>query len=192
MLTLQNAGQRDLERYYPLLETDFDSEELVGKLALHRGMMNGTVDFLTLHDGDSGMDAGYAVVLTKNLYGYVDLKYMAVMPWFRGRGFGVQLMRELNRRYADAQGVLAEISEFDDPDPDRLRKLRKFFTRFGYEELKSDYRIAGVKTNLYVKPMKGNADLAPVVHRVLPDFYTRFMPASAVWRMLDIKAPEKE
>ena len=192
MLTLQKAGHRDLERYYPLLETDFDSEELVGKLALHRGMMNGTIDFLTLHDEESRMDVGYAVVLTKNLYGYVDLKYMAVMPWFRGRGFGVQLMRELNRRYADAQGVLAEISEFEDPDPDRLRKLRKFFTRFGYEELKSDYRIAGVKTNLYVKPMKGNAELAPVIHRVLPDFYTRFMPASAVWRMLDIKAPEKE
>ena len=138
------------------------------------------------------MDAGYALLLTKSLYGYVDLKYMAVMPWFRGRGLGVQLMREINRRYADAQGVLAEISEFDDPDPDRLRKLRKFFTRFGYEELKSDYKIAGVKTNLYVKPMKGNAELAPVIHRLLPDFYTRFMPASAVWRMLDIKAPEKE
>ena len=76
--------------------------------------------------------------------------------------------------------------------PDRLRKLRKFFNRFGYEEIKSDYKIAGVKTNLYVKPMKGGADLTPVVHRVLPDFYTRFMPASAVWRMLDIKAPEKE
>ena len=192
MLTLQKAGHRDLERYYPLLETDFDSEELLGRLTIHRGMMNGSIDFLTFHDGDSGMDAGYAVVLTKNLYGYVDLKYMAVMPWFRGRGFGVQLMRELNRRYADAQGVLAEISEFDDPDPDRLRKLRKFFTRFGYEELKSDYKIAGVKTNLYVKPMKGNTELAPVIHRVLPDFYTRFMPASAVWRMLDIKAPEKE
>ena len=192
MLTLQKAGHRDLERYYPLLETDFDSEELVGKLALHRGMMNGTVDFLTLHDGDSGMDAGYAVVLTKNLYGYVDLKYMAVMPWFRGRGFGVQLMREINKRYADAQGIVAELTEFPDPDKDRLRKLRKFFTRFGYEEIKSDYKIAGVKTNLYVKPMKGNAELAPVVHRLLPDFYTRFMPASAVWRMLDIKAPEKE
>ena len=157
MLTLQKAGHRDLERYYPLLETDFDSEELVGKLALHRGMMNGTIDFLTLHDGDSGMDAGYAVVLTKNLYGYVDLKYMAVMPWFRGRGFGVQLMRELNRRYADAQGVLAEISEFDDPDPDRLRKLRKFFTRFGYEELKSDYKIGPISTPASCRPPPSGA-----------------------------------
>ena len=192
MLILQKAGHRDLERYYPLLETDFDSEELFGKLSLHRGMMNGTIDFLTLHDEESRMDAGYAVVLTKNLYGYVDLKYMAAMPWFRGRGLGIQLMRELNRRYADAQGIIAEVSEFDDPDPDRLRKLRKFFKRFGYEEIPSDYKISGVKTNLLVKPIKGPAEIAGVAHRILPDFYTRFMPASAVWRMLDIRAPEKE
>ena len=192
MLILLKAGHRDLERYYPLLETDFDSEELFGKLSLHRGMMNGTIDFLTLHDEESRMDAGYAVVLTKNLYGYVDLKYMAVMPWFRGRGLGIQLMRELNRRYADAQGIIAEVSEFDDPDPDRLRKLRKFFKRFGYEEIPSDYKISGVKTNLLVKPIKGPAEIAGVAHRILPDFYTRFMPASAVWRMLDIRAPENE
>ena len=38
MLTLQKAGHRDLERYYPLLETDFDSEELVGKLAFLCGL----------------------------------------------------------------------------------------------------------------------------------------------------------
>ena len=192
MLTLQKAGHRDLERYYPLLETDFDSEELVGKLALHRGMMNGTIDFLTLHDGDSGMDAGYAVVLTKNLYGYVDLKYFAVMPWFRGRGLGVQLMRELNRRYADTQGIIAELTEFDDPDPDRLKKLRKFFARFGYEEIQSNCTIRGVKDNLLVKQIKGSADLTPVTHRVLPDFYTRFMTPTAFWRMMDIKAAGKE
>ena len=47
--------------------------------------------------------------------------------------------------------------------------------------------IAGVRDNLYVKPLKGSADLTPVIHRVLPDFYTRFMPASAVSRMLKFK-----
>ncbi len=187
MLKLIKTGHRDLERYYPLLETDFDSEELVGKLAMHRGMMNGSIDFLVLRDEESGMDAGYAVVLTKNLYGYVDLKYMGVMPWFRGKGLGIQLMRELNRRYADAQGILAEVSEFEDPDPDRLRKLRKFFSRFGYEELPVDYTISGVKTNLLVKPLKGRADLTAVAHRVVPDFYTRFMAPAAVWRMLAFK-----
>ena len=63
----------------------------------------------------------------------------------------------------------------------------KFFSRFGYEELSADCSIAGVRDNLYVKPLKGSADLTPVIHRVLPDFYTRFMPASAVYRMLEFK-----
>ena len=48
------------------------------------------------------MDAGYALLLTKSLYGYVDLKYMAVMPWFRGRGLGVQLMGQCRAAQLDA------------------------------------------------------------------------------------------
>ena len=187
MLTLIKLGHRDLERYYPVLETDFDSEELLSRLAIHKGMLNGSIELLALRDEDSGMDAGYALMLVKNLYGYVDMKYMGVMPWFRGRGLGIQLMRELNRRYADCQGIIAELTEFPDPDPDRLRKLRKFFARFGYEEINSDYTIRGVKANLLVKPLKGSADLTPVIHRVIPDFYTRFLSDSALWRMIEIK-----
>ena len=187
MLKLEKAGHRDLERYYPLLETDFDSEELLGRLPIHTGMMNGSIEFLVLRDEESRMDAGYALVLTKNLYGYVDLKYFAVMPWFRGRGFGIQLMREINRRYADRQGIIAELTEFDDPDPDRLKKLRKFFHRFGYEEIQSNYTINGVKANLLVKPIKSSADLTPVAQRVIPNFYTRFMSDNALWSMINIK-----
>ena len=192
MLKLIKVGHREMQRYYPLMETDFDSEELIGRLPMHKGISNGSIEFLVFREEESGMDAGYAVVLTKNLYGYVDLKYFAVMPWFRGRGLGVQLMRELNRRYADAQGIIAELTEFDDPDPDRLKKLRRFFARFGYEELRSDCTIRGVKDNLLVKQIRGSADLTPVAQRVLPDFYTRFMSPNAFWRMMDIKAAGKE
>ena len=192
MLKLEKVGHRELERYYPLLETDFDSEELLGRLAIHTGMMNGSIEFLVLRDEESRLDAGYALVLTKNLYGYVDLKYFAVVPWFRGRGFGIQLMREINRRYADRQGIIAELTEFDDPDPDRLKKLRKFFSRFGYEEIRSDYTIRGVKANLLVKPVKSSADLTPISQRVIPNFYTRFMSDNAMWNMIDIKKLESE
>lgn len=192
MLKLIKVGHREIQRYYPLLEIDFDSDELIGRLPIHKGISNGSIDFLVFREEESGMDAGYALVLTKNLYGYVDLKYFAVMPWFRGRGLGVQLMRELNRRYADSQGIIAELTEFDDPDPDRLKKLRRFFARFGYEELRSDCTIRGVKDNLLVKQIKGTADLTPVAHRVLPDFYTRFMTPTAFWRMMDIKSVKSE
>ena len=192
MLKLIMAGHREMQRYYPVLETDFDSEELIGRIPMHLGISNGSIDFLLLRDEESGIDAGYAVVLTKSLYGYVDLKHFAVMPWFRGRGFGIQLMREINRRYAECQGIITELSEFDDTDPDRLKKLRRFFKRFGYEEIKSDYTIRGVKANLLVKPVRGTTDLTPVAHRVIPDFYSRFLSVNSLWRMMDIRSVQAE
>jgi GNAT superfamily N-acetyltransferase len=190
MLKLEKVGHRELERYYPLLETDFDSEELLPRLAVHRGMMNGSIEFLVLRDEESRLDAGYALVLTRNLYGYVDLKYMGVMPWFRGKGLGIQLMRELNRRYADAQGILAEVSEFEDPDPDRLRKLRKFFSRFGYEEVPSNYRLGGTEVTLMVKPIQGTGEIATVAHRMIRDFYSRVLGPARLDKMVDIRRHE--
>ena len=38
MLNLIAPGHRELERYYPLFETEFDSEELLSRLAIHKGM----------------------------------------------------------------------------------------------------------------------------------------------------------
>ena len=52
--------------------------------------------------------------------------------------------------------------------------------------------MRGVKDNLLIKQIKGSADLTPVAHRVIPDFYTRFMTPTAFWRMMDIKAVKGE
>ena len=115
------------------------------------------------------------------------MKYLAVMPWCRGQGLGIQIMRLINKRYADKQGIIAELTEFEDPDPDRLRKLRKFFNRFGYEEIESNYTISGVKANLLVKQIKGKTDITPVAQRIIPDFYSRFLTVFTMEKMLDIK-----
>ena len=149
-------------------------------------MLNGDQELVIFYDDESGMDIGYALVCTKNLYGYVLLKYMAVMPWYRGRGFGIELMRQLNRRYAESQGILAELTEFPDDDADRLRKLKKFFSRFGYEEVTVDYMISGTKANLYVKPIKGTARIELVAHRIVRNFYSRCLNAFALEKMIDI------
>ena len=188
MLSIRKGGHADLEKYYPLMEMDFDSEELIPKLSLHKAIMNGTAEFLVVYEQESNLDVAYALVLGKNLYGYALLKYLGVLPWYRDHGMGVETMRFLNRRYADRQGLIAEITEFADEDPNRVKKLMKFFARFGYVEVESDYRIGGVKAHLMVKPIKGSADIAPIAHRILPDFYTRCMSDRAVHRMIDIKA----
>lgn len=187
MFKLRDGGHKDLEKYYSLMEIDYDSEELLGKLALHKALLNGDHELVVMYDEQSGMEVGYALLFVKNLYGYVLLKYMAVVPWLRGRGIGVELMRLINRRYAQKQGILAELSYFPDEDENRMKKLIKFFSRFGYEKLGLDYTISGTQADLWVKPLLGRADISPVAHRIIRDFYTRCMNPFAVDAMIDIK-----
>ena len=192
MLVIRNGGHRELERYYPVLEMDFDSEELLSKLTLHRGLMNGSWEFLIMSDDQTGMDVSYALVAKKNLYGYVLLKYFGVLPWYRnqGQGMGLQSMRLINRYYADTQGIIAELTEFEDEDPKHLSRLMKFFRRFCYEELNCEYAIAGTKAHIFVKPIKGTADIGRAIHRVMPDFYSRCMSDAAVYDYLSFGKTE--
>lgn len=185
MLNIRNGGHIELEKYYTLLDMDFDSRELIPKLSIHKGLMNGSWEFVIVYDEESRMDMAYALVCTKNLYGYALLKYFAVLPWYRDKGLGVQCMRLLNKRYADRQGLIAELRESEDAD--KLKKLMRFFARFGYVEVESDCRIGGSAVRLMVKPIKGSEDIAPVAHRILPDFYTRCMSESAVHKMIAIR-----
>ncbi len=192
MLTLRKGGHRDLEHYYGMMEVDFDSEELIGKLALHRAISKGEAELLIAYEDESRLEAGYALVLPRGLYGYVLLKYMAVFPWYRGKGLGVEIMRLVHKRYADRQGVIAELTEFDDPEPDHLKKIFRFFGRFGYEEIPSDYRIGGVTAHVLVKPIRGEiAEISGVYHRVLAEVYSRVLSPLAMSRMLDLKPVKK-
>ena len=191
MLSIRKGGHADLEKYYPLMEMDFDSEELIPKLSLHKAIMNGTAELLVVYEQESNLDVAYALVLCKNLYGYALVKYLGVLPWYREHGMGVETMRFLNRRYAGRQGLIAEITEFPDEDPNRVKKLMKFFARFGYVEAESDYRIGGGDALVMIKPIRGSAELEPVLHRVIADFYSRFLSPFAMNRLVDIRPVKK-
>lgn len=187
MLQIRKGGHKDLERYYTLFEVDFDEKELLPKLGLHTAISKGDAELLIVYDEESKLELGYALTLCRNVYGYVLLKYFAVLPWYRGKGLGAQAMRLVNKRYAEKQGLMAELTGFDRSDKDTLRKLRKFFSRFGYEPLPCDYRLGGAPTELMVKPMKGSADLSPVIHRVIWDFYSRVLGPARLEKMIDIR-----
>ena len=192
MVSIRKGGHRDLERYYPAMEMDFDSEELLPKLAIHKAMMAGEQELLIVYDDEQQLELGYALVCVKNLYGYVLLKYFAILPWYRDRGVGVQAMRLMNKRYAGRQGIMAELTEFDDPEENHLKKLFKFFARFGYVECECDYTISGTRAHLMVKPVKGTADVGPVAHRIINDFYSRCLRPASVYKMIDIKPTKKD
>lgn len=191
MFVLRKAGHRELQRYYSLIDLDFDKRELLPRLAIHRAMLKGEMELLVLSDEQSQMDVAYALVMHKNLYGYVLVKYLAVMPWCRERGIGVELMRALNKRYADRQGILAELTSFDDEDGAYLKKLQKFFARFGYVQVPCDYKLGGEPVFLMVKPIKGTWELSQVAHRIIRDFYSRCLSPLAMEKMVDIRPMKK-
>ena len=93
----------------------------------------------------------------------------------------------MNKYYAERQGLVAELAVFDPEDKDTLRKLRKFFSRFGYEGLSCDYRLGGAPAELMVKQIKGSADLTPVIHRVIRDFYARVLNPARLEKMVEIR-----
>ena len=192
MLEIKKAGHRELERYYSLLRMDFDEKELLPRLAIHRAMWKGDQEFLLFCDSETGMIQGYALVMCRSAYDYVLLKYFAITPWFRENGLGIEAMRLLNRRYADRQGILAELTVFQDQDDQYLRKLRKFFARFGYVLVNCEYRLGGAPADLMCKPMKNKADVSPVAHRLIRDFYSRCLSARDFEKRVAIRAAGKE
>lgn len=190
MISIRKGGHKDLERYYAAMEMDFDSEELLPKLAIHKGLINGSMELLIFVDTESNIELGYALTFVKSLYGYVLLKYYAILPWYRDHGVGVETMRLINKRYADRQGLLAELTEFDDPEVDHLKKLFKFFARFGYVDVPCRYTIGGTRANLLVKPVKGTAEIEKVAHRIIKDMYSRVLTPGAMSAMIDIDRAE--
>ena len=187
-LILRKCGHRELEHYYSLFEVDFDKKEILPRLGVHKAMLKGDMELLAVTDEESRLDLAYALVGCRSLYGYVWLKYLDVIPFYREKGLGVQAMRLLNKRFADRQGIVAEITDFDpDGEGEALRKQRKFFARFGYEEIESDLRIGGVEDHIMVKPIHGSAEISPIIHRVMLDFYSRVLSPAALERMVEIR-----
>lgn len=187
MLNLRKGGHKDLEKFYSLMEIDFDKKELISKLSIHKAMMKGDQELVIIYDDESNIDLAYALVFCRSLYGYVLLKYFGVLPWYRDHGIGIEAMRLINKRYMDRQGILAEITAFDDENGEYFKKLRKFFARFGYVDVETDYRLGGAEVCLMVKPIKGTAEIGPVAHRIIKDFYSRCLSPAAMSRMVNIK-----
>lgn len=192
MLKIRKAGHQELERYYSVFDLDFDRRELLPRSALHRAMLRGDGELLLIYDEESEIDVAYALCLSRSVYGYVLLKYFGVLPWYRDKGMGVQALRLVHQYYADRQGILAELTVFDpEDDGQTMRKLRKFFGRFGYERVSCPYTIGGAEAELMVKPIKFRGDISPVAHRVIRDLYARVLGPAAMRRMIAIQPAEE-
>lgn len=185
MLKIREATAAEIGRYYSAMQMDFDERELLPRSAIRAAVRRGEQEFLLFCDEETGLTEGYALCCIKSVYGYVLLKYFGIFPWYQGRGVGIEAMRLLHRRYADRQGILAELTVFEDAgDGDYLRKLKRFFSRFGYEKVPFSYRLGGTEVYLTAKPVRGTAEIAPVARRLILDFYSRCLRPAQLEKMI--------
>ena len=182
---MREATTAELNRYYSALKLDFDERELLPLSAIRKAVSRGDMEFLLFYEEETHITEGYALCGSRSSYGYVLLKYFGILSWYREQGKGVEAMRLLHKRYADRQGILAELTVFDNSDNgDYMRKLRRFFARFGYEDVPVPYRIGGAQATLTAKPIQGTAEIAPVARRILMDFYSRYLRPAKLETML--------
>ena len=180
MIKLRRGKWTDLKKYYTMMEVDFDSKELLGKLVMLKGIIENSADLWVAYEDESRIDVGYAFVLSKNVYNYVILKYMGVFPWYREKGVGKDIMRLLIPEYKDKNGIIVEIPVFEENDELQINKLRHFFERFGFVNVDSDYRIGGAPVILMCKSINGTAEISDIAHRIITDIYTRYIPGENV------------
>ena len=87
MLSIRKGGHADLEKYYPLMEMDFDSEELIPKLSLHKAIMNGTAELLVVYEQESNLDL--------RLFLMSDAVTAGLRGQKPGEGYNIQQMLEI-------------------------------------------------------------------------------------------------
>lgn len=183
-MKLRSCTQAELSHAWALFAMEFDEKELLPRLSVRRALLRGDMELLAMVDEESRIDVGFALVGCRGVYGYVWLKYLAVLPWYREHGMGIEFMRLLHKRYAGKQGIVTELTDFGDDGDQTLRTLRKFFARFGYVELESGARLGGVADHVMVKPIRASELPEALIRRVLLDFYDRVTTPLSRQKML--------
>ena len=146
MLKLRLATPTEISRYYNALKLDFDERELLPCAAIRKAVRRGEQEFLLFYDEETGVTEGYALCCTRSVYGYVLLKYFGIFSWYQGHGVGVEAMRLLHRRYADRQGILAELTVFDDSGDDSyMKKLIGYVADTDFDDSDINVYLSGLK-----------------------------------------------
>lgn len=180
MLKIRKGTQKELSKYYTMMEVDFDERELIGKIPLQLAMLKGNLDFYVAYDTKTRTDIGYALVFKKSIYDYVLIKYLGIFPWYRANGVGNEFLNLLLQEYPEKKGVIAEIPVFEENGDQQINKLKSFFAKHGFVNVKCSYRISGAEVILMCKPVKGETDISPIAHRIIKDIYSEYMPEEKV------------
>lgn len=190
MLKLKKAGYKEMHKYYAIMQEDFNKDELVPEVVFQKALFQRTADLVLVVDDTIGVTIAYALVCPKSLYGYGLLWYFAVLPWYRGRGLGTEVMKLINQKYGRLRGMLLEITEV--PDAATANRRIQFYNNVGYRVVKTgDIKLNGIPMKIMVRQLAAAPDPGPYIHRILPEIYGHMFSEPMVEKLLDIQPIKK-
>jgi GNAT superfamily N-acetyltransferase len=187
---LRKGDLRDIhEIYRRSMKKEFHRFERMPEWLALGASARGAQELLLLSN-EQGLDVGYLFCVKNSLYGYVLINYLAIFPEYRGGGYGGIALELAADYYSDRQGLIVELTNTPGEEEDTWRRQR-FYSRWGFEEIPSDYKLGGVETFLMVKPLRGPAQIGSIAHLVIPEIYRTVAPDFMVRRAVEIQPVEK-
>ena len=106
----------------------------------------------------------------------VLVDYLAVAPQYRGRGFGTQALRSLQRQYPVP--LFLEIERPEEGEDNQAQRLARhaFYTRCGFSDAGVDLRVFGVRMMLMTTAEHLRfADCIPVYEQGYGRYFRRYV-----------------
>ena len=139
---VENNDRERIEKIHKLYESAFPPDERMPFERVLQKRDAGTMTLLSIENAD-GEFLGFAnVTLCQDA---LALNYFAILPEWRGKGFGTEVIVELKKRHPDRSIVIdIEDDEVECGNAEQRKRRRLFYERLGFCAMPYRLSIFGV------------------------------------------------
>ena len=127
---IENNDRERIEKIHKLYESAFPPDERMPFERILQKRDAGTMTLLSI-ENESGEFLGFAnITLCQDA---LALNYFAILPEWRGKGFGTEVIVELKKRHPDRSIVIdIEDDDVESDNAEQRRRRRLFYERHGF------------------------------------------------------------
>ena len=127
---IENNDRERIEKIHKLYESAFPPDERLPFERILQKRDAGTMTLLSI-ENESGEFLGFANITL--CFDALALNYFAILPEWRGKGFGTEVIVELKKRHPD-RSIVIDIEDdcVESENPEQRKRRRLFYERLGF------------------------------------------------------------
>ena len=127
---IENNDRERIEKIHKLYESAFPPDERMPFERILQKRDAGTMTLLSI-ENESGEFLGFANITL--CFDALALNYFAILPEWRGKGFGTEVIVELKKRHPD-RSIVIDIEDdcVESENPEQRKRRRLFYERLGF------------------------------------------------------------